>query len=248
MPIWPYGPLEVDTARVMAKPSWEHPCGHDDAGRDVLARLIHGARTSMAIGLGAVALAAALGIPLGALAGMTAGGLIDALVLRTIEVFLCFPAFFFALGVMALFGSSALTVTAVLGAIYWTRFARVVRGEFLSLREREFVVIARGLGVPAWRIVLRHMLPLARGPILVAAAFGVAGAVIVETTFSFLGLGPGLRVASWGSMLAQGKVHAHENAWHLWLFPTLAVVSAVLCFNAIADGALARRRDRAAAA
>ncbi len=236
--LWPMGPIEVSDA-VCAGPTVRHPFGTDDTGRDVLARVIHGAATSLLVALGTVALAAAIGVPLGALAGYRAFTWIDALVLRVIEVFLCFPALFLALTAVAMLGGSPLTLTLVLASVYWTRFARIVRGEFLSLREREFVLAARNLGVRPWRILVRHLLPQVRGPVMVTAAFGAAGALVVEASLSFLGLGPGLQHASWGSILAQGKEHLAEGAWHLWVFPSLVLVWAVLSLHALAERARA---------
>ncbi|MEZ5966117.1 MAG: ABC transporter permease [Planctomycetota bacterium] len=234
MPPWPWSPNEV-TPNVLAAPDLRHPLGTDDTGRDVLARLVHGAGTTLLVALGAVGLALLIGVPLGAIAGYCAFTWIDTLVLRVVEVFLCFPALFLALSAVALLGGSPLTLILVLGVVNWTHFTRVVRGEFLSLREREFVLAARNLGVSSARIVCRHMLPQVKGAILVVAAFGAAGAMIVESGLSFLGLGAGLHLPSWGSMLAQGKEHAHAGAWHLWLFPTLALATAVLSLHVLAD-------------
>lgn len=243
MPPWPFAPNEV-TGDVLARPSLRHPLGTDDTGRDVLARVVHGAGTSIVVALGAVALAAALGVPLGALAGYCAFTWVDLVVLRLVEVFLCFPALFLALSAVALLGGSPLTLILVLGVVNWTHFARIVRGEFLSLREREFVLAARNLGLSPWRIVVRHMLPQVKGAILVVAAFGAAGAMIVESGLSFLGLGPGLHLPSWGGMLAQGKEHAHTGAWHLWLFPALALAGTVLTLHVLADPKPASEEQR----
>jgi peptide/nickel transport system permease protein len=234
MPLWPWGPLEVSPA-VLARPSLRHLLGTDDTGRDVLARLIHGASTSLWIGLGTALLAALLGVPLGALAGYFAFGWLDALVLRLIELGMCFPSLFLALSVTAMLGTSTAGLVLVLGLVYWPRYARIVRGEFLSLRQREFVLAARNLGVPTVRILTRHMLPQVTGQVLVAAAFGASGAMIVEASMSFLGLGIGLQQVSWGSMLAQGKEHAHLGAWHLWVFPGLALAGTVLTLHKAAD-------------
>ncbi|HLU40024.1 MAG TPA: ABC transporter permease [Planctomycetota bacterium] len=234
MPPWPFGPNEV-SREVLRGPSVRHPLGTDDTGRDVLARVVHGASTSLLVAAGTVALAGAIGIPLGALAGYHAFGWTDALVLRAIEVFLCFPALFLALAAVALLGGSPLTLVLVLGTVYWTHFARIVRGEFLALREREFVLAARNLGLSGWRIATRHMLPQVRGAVLVVGAFLAAGAMVVESSLAFLGLGAGLRTPSLGSMLAQGKEHAHVGAWHLWVFPGLVLTWAVLCLHVLAD-------------
>jgi peptide/nickel transport system permease protein len=234
MPPWPWGPQEV-SPDVLARPGLRHPLGTDDTGRDVLARLLHGASTSVLVALGTVLLAAGIGVPLGAIAGYCAFTWVDAVLLRLVEVFVCFPALFLALSAVALLGGSVLSLVLVLGVVHWTHFARVVRGEFLSLREREFVLAARNLGLSPARILVRHMLPQVRGPILVVAAFGAAGAMVVESSLSFLGLGPGLQLPSWGSMLAQGKEHPHAGAWHLWLFPSLALAAAVCSLHVLAD-------------
>ncbi len=234
MPLWPHGPIETDEARILHGPDLQHPMGNDDVGRDVLSRIVHGTSLSIGIGLASVALAMLIGVPLGGWAGY-ARGRVDAVVSRLIELFLCFPALFLVLAAAAFFGNSAAAVIGILALVYWTSFARIVRGEFLSLREREFVLAARGLGVSGTRIWLRHMLPCARGPILVTAAFGIAAAVVVESTLSFLGLGPGAQSASWGGVLAQGKDWAHLGAWHLWFFPALMIVATVICFHGLAD-------------
>ncbi len=238
---WPYGPYEDDLERVLHKPDLSHPMGNDDTGRDVLSRLIHGTSLAMGIGLASVLLAMMIGVPLGGWAGYSRG-LVDDLISRVVEVFLCFPALFLVLAAAAFFGNSTVAVILILGMVYWTSFARIVRGEFLSLREREFVLAAKGLGVSDLRIWTRHMLPCVRGPILVTAAFGVAAAVVVESTLSFLGLGPGLQSPSWGGILAQGKQWAHLGAWHLWFFPALMVVATVVCFHGLADRLQGTRR------
>jgi peptide/nickel transport system permease protein len=243
MPLWPWSPGEV-TADITAPPSLRHPLGTDDTGRDVLARLLHGGATSVLVALGSVALAAGIGVPLGALAGYRAFTWIDAIVLRLIEIFVSFPALFVSLSVVALLGGSILSLVLVLGVVHWTYFARIVRGEFLSLREREFVLAARNLGVGSVRIITAHMLPQVKGAILVVAAFGAAGAMVVESGLSFLGLGPGLRVPSWGGMLAQGKEHAHLGAWHLWLFPSLALCWAVLSLHMVAEVGQGKAKTR----
>lgn len=226
MPPWPYGPLmDRDPGRADEGPSLAHPLGRDGLGRDVLARLIWGTATAVRIGVGSVAVALLLGVPLGAAAGYC-GGVLDALIGIVIEVFLCFPALFLVLAAAAFFGSSATAVVLVLGAVYWTGVARIVRGEFLSLRSREFVLAARGLGVGHLRLVLRHMLPSALPPVAVTAAFLFAGAIVAEATLTFLGLSSGGH-ESWGTLLAEGKSSALRGAWHLWLFPALAVAGTV---------------------
>lgn len=233
MPPWPYGPLETEPARFFEKPSLAHPLGCDDTGRDVLAQLLHGAGTAAWLGLPAVAIAASFGTLLGAWAGLSRG-IVDVLVQRAIELVVCFPMLLFLLFAAAFFGSSALGVTVVMASLFWVSFARIVRGEMLSLREREFVHVARELGVSTWRIVLRHLLPQVRSQVAVTAAFCLAAAVVAESTLSFLGIGPDV-VSSWGSMLRQGNDHAVIGAWHLWLFPGLAIVGVVVSCHVLAD-------------
>jgi len=232
MPPWAYGPGETDPSLYRAGPSFLHPLGNDDSGRDLLARLVHGTRTAVGIGLVAVGLAAVIGTLLGALAGYRRG-LADVLVLRLIEVFLCFPSLLFLLFASAFFGSSWLGLVLVMAALFWTSFARIVRGELLALRERDFVLVARGLGVSETRILWRHLLPLCRSQIGVTAAFCMASAVVAESTLSFLGLGSAS--SSWGNILRRGSDVAHLGAWHLWLFPALVIVAVVRCCHVLAD-------------
>ena len=242
MPPWSYGPAETDLARARAAPSAAHPCGCDDTGRDQLARLIHGARTVVLLGVPAVLLGCVIGTLLGALAGLR-GGVLDVLVSRLIELFLCFPSLLFLLFVSAFFGSSRTGLVTVMAALFWTSFARIVRGALLSLRERDFVHVARGFGVPGWRIFTRHLLPQVWSQIGVTAAFCMAAAVVAESTLSFLGLGAGDASSSWGTMLRQGSELAAVGAWHLWFFPALAIVAVVVCCHVLADRL---RRDEVA--
>jgi peptide/nickel transport system permease protein len=234
MPPWPYGPSETDATRFRAAPSWSHPLGNDDTGRDLLARLVHGAGSFLGLGVPAVLAAGVVGSGLGALAGYR-GGFADVLVQRAIELFVCFPLLLFLLFAAAFFGNSSLGMILVLAAMFWPSFARIVRGSLLSLRERDFVHVARGLGVSEWRILGRHLLPQVSSQIGVTAAFCMASAVVAESTLSFLGIGPGSLGSSWGTMLRQGADHAATGAWHLWLFPTIAVVAVVLSCHALAE-------------
>lgn len=233
MPPWPYGPLETDTSRFQQGPNGGHPFGSDDTGRDVLARIVHGAGTAVGIGLPAVLLAMAVGTLLGILAGY-ARGFVDVVVQRLIELFVCFPSMLFLLFAAAFFGSSAVGLSIAMALLFWMSFARIVRGEMLSLRERDFVMVARGLGVPTWKLILRHLLPQLTSQVGVTAAFCLAAAIVAESTLSFLGIGPNT-ASSWGTMLRQGSEHAAEGAWHLWLFPSLAIVSVVVTCHLLAD-------------
>jgi peptide/nickel transport system permease protein len=232
MPPWPYGPAETDSSRFRAPPSLAHPLGNDDTGRDMLARLVHGAHTAVTIAVPAVLLAGLFGTLLGAWAGFYRGW-VDVVVLRLIELFLCFPTLLFLLFAAAFFGDSRAALILVMASTFWTGFARIVRGELLSLREREFVLVARGLGLTEGRVLRRHLLPLAKGQIAVTAAFCMASAITAESTLSFLQLGPG--TVSWGSMLRQGSEDAHLGAWHLWFFPAATIVAIVACCHVLAD-------------
>lgn len=240
MPLRPYGPLETNAKLFFGAPTMAHPFGNDDTGRDVLARVVHGAGTAVTVGLPAVLLAGLLGTLLGAWAGL-ARGVVDVMVQRLIELFLCFPTLLFLLFSAAFFGSSSFGLLVVMVLLFWISFARIVRGEMLSLRERDYVLVARGLGISTTRIVIRHLMPQLLGPIGVTAAFCMAAAVVAESTLSFLGVGPNAQ-SSWGTMLRQGSEHAAVGAWFLWFFPALAIVALVVCCHVLAD----RMRDQAA--
>lgn len=229
MPPWPYGPLETAIERQGAGPSWSHPLGCDVVGRDQLARLLHGARPVVLLGGSAVLLGGLLGTLLGALAGLR-GGLCDWLLLRVIEVLHCLPMLLLLLVVVAWFGNSAVALVLVMAMLFWSSFARIVRGELLALREAEFVRTARALGVGEWRLLGCHLLPQLRGQIAVTAAFCLASAVLAEAALSFLGFGPGSQGGSWGAMLRLGGAQVLDGPWHLWLFPGLVIVlTAVAC-------------------
>lgn len=234
MPPWFLGPFEVHADAVLDGPSRAHPFGVDDAGRDQLARLLHGARTALLVAFGTVLLSVSIGLLVGGLAGAL-GGLTDALLLRVIELFASFPALLVAMSCAALFGGSLTAIVVVLAIVQWTQVARVVRGELLALRGLPFVEAARGLGVGPLRLLFLHLLPQLRGPLAVTAAFVAADAIQVEATLSFLGLGAGLTTVSWGAMLEAGRAHAFAGAWHAWTFPALALAITVLGLHGLAN-------------
>jgi len=234
MPPWPYGPLETAIERQGAGPSWTHPLGSDAVGRDQLARLLHGARPAVLLGGSAVLLGGLLGTLLGAFAGLR-GGLCDWLLVRAIEVLHCLPMLLLLLVAVAWFGNSALALVLVMALLFWSSFARIVRGELLALREAEFVRTARALGVSELRLLGRHLLPQLRGQIAVTAAFCLASAVLAEAALSFLGFGPGTHGGSWGAMLRFGGGQVLDGPWHLWLFPALAIVVTAVACHALAD-------------
>src|SRR5687767_1250885 len=229
----PFSPNSIELARRLAPPRGAHVLGTDDLGRDVLARLIHGARISLTVGFLATAISVIVGSFLGALAGYYGRG-VDWIVSRLIEVVLCFPFLFLVLGIVALFRPSMYTILIALGLTSWTNEARYVRGEFLRIREAEFAQAARASGARDARIIFRHLLPNAMAPVLVSASFGVAVAILTESALSFLGLGVPLPTASWGSILSSARDNI-DSAWWLVLFPGLAIFTTVAAFNVIGE-------------
>jgi peptide/nickel transport system permease protein len=229
----PFDPIDVDITSRLRPPTQLHHLGTDDLGRDVLARMIHGARVSLTVGFLATAISLVIGSLLGALAGYYRG-VTDWIVSRTIEVVLCFPFLFLVLGIVALFGPSLYTIMIALGLTSWTTEARYVRGEFLRLRELEFAYAARASGARDARIILRHLLPNALAPVLVSASFGVASAILTESALSFLGFGVPLPTPTWGSILLAAQQNI-EYAWWLVVFPGVAIFLTVAAFNIIGD-------------
>lgn len=228
-----FSPNTIDLRSRLEPPTRTHLLGTDDLGRDVLARMIHGARVSLAVGLLATLIAVVVGSFFGAIAGYY-GGAADWIVSRTIEVVLCFPFLFLVLGIVALFKPSMATLMIALGLTSWTSEARYVRGEFLRIREAEFAQAARASGARDGRIIFRHLLPNALAPVIVSASFGVAAAILTESALSFLGLGVPLPTASWGSVLSAAHEHL-DYAWWLVLFPGLAIFSTVAAFNIVGE-------------
>ena len=229
----PYSPNTIDLISRLEGPSDQHYLGTDDLGRDVLSRMIHGARVSLTVGLFATLIAVVVGCFFGAIAGYY-GGAADWVVSRTIEVVLCFPFVFLVLGIVALFKPSMSTLMIALGLTSWTSEARYVRGEFLRIRESEFAQAARASGARDGRIIFRHLLPNALAPVIVSASFGVAAAILTESALSYLGLGVPLPTASWGSILATAREHI-EYAWWLVLFPGVAIFTTVAAFNIVGE-------------
>jgi peptide/nickel transport system permease protein len=215
-------------------PSAEHPMGTDRFGRDVLTRVLYGTRISLGIGVAAVAIAITLGTLVGAVAGYV-GGWIDTVAMRTVDVLLSFPRLVLLIAVVALFEPSVALVTLVLGATGWMGTSRIVRGEVLSIREEEYVEAARALGYGDGRILLRHVLPNALTPVIVAATLGVGNTILAEAALSFLGLGVQPPTPSWGNMVAAGR-DVMLDAWWITLFPGLAIVFTVMSFNLVGDG------------
>ena len=216
-----------------------YPLGADFQGRDLLSRLMYGARTSLVIGTSAVVVAGLLGIPLGLLAGYF-GGWVDEVIMRLADAQLAFPPIVLAIGILAVTGSTLPTIALVLGTIGWVQYARVVRGQTLSLREREFVTAARVCGAGDGRILARHILPNALGPILVIATVNVSGMILAEASLSFLGIGVRPPTSAWGTMLSEGR-DVFAVAWWNAVFPGLAIVWTVFGINLLGDAWQQRR-------
>ena len=227
-------PNRIDIVNILRPPSMSHPLGTDDLGRDVLARVVHGARVSLKVGFVAVGIATALGLLVGLLSGFY-GGWVDAILMRIVDMMLCFPTFFLILSVIAFLEPSIWNIMAVIGLTGWMGVARLVRAETLSLKERDFVAAARAQGAGDARIIFRHVLPNTLAPILVAATLGVAGAILTESALSFLGIGVQPPTPSWGNILTAGKDNI-EYAWWLSLFPGLAILVTVLGYNLLGEG------------
>lgn len=227
-------PSAIDVSQSLQPPSLAHPLGTDDLGRGVLLRLLYGARISLLVGFVAVGISCLIGIILGALAGYY-GKWIDTLIMRFVDIMLCFPTFFLILAVIAFLDPSIWNIMIVIGMTSWMGVARLVRAEFLSLRERDFVLAAKALGASDARLIFRHILPNALSPVLVSATLGVAGAILTESALSFLGIGVQPPTPSWGNMLITGK-QTLGSAWWLSVFPGLAILITVLGYNLLGEG------------
>jgi peptide/nickel transport system permease protein len=230
----PYDPNYIDIQAILMPPSSAHWMGTDSLGRDVFSRIIYGARISLKVGFVAVGLATLIGVILGAVAGYY-GGWVDNLLMRLVDLMLCFPTFFLILAVIALLEPSIWNIMVIIGLTSWMGVARLVRAEFLSLKEREFIQAARALGARDSRIIFRHLLPNALAPVMVSATLGVAGAILTESALSFLGLGVQPPTPSWGNILTAGKDNI-EIAWWLSVFPGLAILVTVLSYNLLGEG------------
>ena len=230
----PYSPTQPDLDRLLEGPSQDHWLGTDDTGRDVLARMIHGSRVSLTVGFVAVSIYAFIGILMGSIAGYF-GGKVDIVFQRIVEIFMCFPPLILVIAVVALFPPSIYTVMVAIGLTGWTGVARLVRGEFLKLRGQEFVTAAEALGLSTRRVIFRHILPNALAPVFVAATFGVAGAILLESSLSFLGFGVPPPTPSWGEILSQSRDYI-DFAWWLPLFPGLAIFITITAYNLVGEG------------
>jgi peptide/nickel transport system permease protein len=230
----PYGENEIDLFNITAKPSAEHWLGTDDLGRDELSRLLYGARVSLVVGVGAALLSTLIGIVVGALAGYY-GGWVDSALMRFVDVVLAFPAIFLLLIIFSMRGSSVASVIVVLGLFSWMWLARVIRGEFLSLKQRDFIEAARAIGVPDGRLMWRHLLPNVAAAIIVSTTLNVAYAMLSEAALSFLGFGVPAGTPTWGNMLNAARPN-YTTAPLLAIAPGLTLTIAVLAINFVGDG------------
>jgi peptide/nickel transport system permease protein len=232
--IAPYGENEIDLFNITAKPSAEHWLGTDELGRDELSRLIYGARVSLLVGVGAALISTAVGIVVGSLSGYY-GGWLDSALMRCVDVILAFPAIFILLIFFSIQGSSVLTVILFLGLFSWMWLARVIRGEFLSLKQRDFIEAARSIGVPDGRLMWRHLLPNVGAAIIVSTTLTIAYAMLAEATLSFLGFGVPAGTPTWGNMLNAARPN-YIQVPVLAIAPGLTLTIAVLAINFVGDG------------
>jgi len=232
--IAPYDPNDINVKAILIGPSMQHWMGTDGLGRDVLSRMLHGGRISLLVGLVAVGISTLIGILLGAIAGFYRGW-VDVFIMRLVDVMLSIPSFFLILAVIAFLTPSIINIMIVIGLTSWMGVTRLVRAEFLSLCEREYVMASRTLGARDYRLIFKHLLPNSLTPIIVSAVLGVAGAVLMESGLSFLGLGVQAPQASWGNILTDGKEYI-QFAWWLSLFPGLAILITVLGYNLLGEG------------
>jgi peptide/nickel transport system permease protein len=230
----PWDPTKTDMRRILEGPSAKHWLGTDQIGRDVLSRLLYGSRISLAVGFVSVGIAVLIGIVLGAAAGYH-GGVVDAFIMRLVDLMLVFPRFFLLLAVLAFLKPSIWTIMAVIGLTGWMGVTRLVRAEFLALREREFVIWSESIGAGALRVIFKHILPNALAPVLVAMTLGIPAAILTESGLSFLGLGVQPPYATWGNILNDGK-DLITYAWWLTLYPGLAILVTVLAYNLMGEG------------
>ena len=234
MPIVPFSPTEFDLDSVLVAPSFTHLMGTDAQGRDVASRMIYGSQISLSVGFIAVGIYVIIGIIVGAIAGYF-GGKADMIISRIIEIVMCFPTFFLILSVLAFIGPSLVNIMIVIGITGWTGIARLVRGEFLKLRDQDFVTSSRALGITPSRIIFRHILPNALSPVLVSITFGIASSILVESSLSFLGFGVQPPTPSWGDILSESREFM-DIAWWLMVFPGFAIFMTITAFNLVGEG------------
>jgi peptide/nickel transport system permease protein len=230
----PFDPAAQSLDAGLSGPSRSHWLGQDRLGRDLLSRLLYGARISAVVGLGTVSLSLAIGLLAGSLSGFL-GGRVDHLFMRLADILLAFPGILLAIAITSVLGPSLRNVLIALSALGWVGYARLIRGQILKVRELEFVQSARAVGSPPVRLLLVHILPNAVSPVIVEATFGIARAIVAEAGLSFLGLGVQPPAPSWGAMISEGR-HFLFVAPHLTTVPGLAIMITVMAFNFLGDG------------
>jgi len=230
----PYSPIQSVSGMRGVGPSWSHPLGFDHIGRDILSRIIFGTRIALIVGIGATGIAVTIGVLVGATAGYF-GGWVDNLLSRAVDTLMAFPTLVLLIALTAVVGPSLRTVVIVIGATVWAQYARVVRADTMSLRERDFTLAARVAGATNARIIFRHLVPNVLGPVIVLASLAVGGIIIYESTLSFLGLGIQPPEPSWGGMLADGRAYIVHYP-HIAIAPGVMITLTVLAFNLLGDG------------
>lgn len=230
----PHDPYQMDFAKKLLPPNTPgHVLGTDNFGRDVLSRLIYGSRVSLTVGLIVVGIAGSIGVTLGAISGYY-GGLVDQIIMRLVDVVLAFPFLVLAISVVAIVGPSLTNMMIVLGCVSWVGYARVVRGQVLSLREQDYISAAHVIGVPDWLIIWRHILPNCLGVVIVQATFGVAVSILSASSLSFLGMGAQPPTAEWGAMLSASKQYMRDYPM-MSIVPGMAIMITVLAINFVGD-------------
>jgi oligopeptide transport system permease protein len=230
----PYPYTKTNFGRLNEAPTHDYPLGTDNLGRDLLSRMIYGARVSILVGLGAQVIVVALGVPIGALSGFV-GGRTDLLLTRFIDVMYAFPRLLFVILVMSMLGAGLTNIFIAIGLTGWVGIARQTRAQVLTLKTKEFVEGARSLGARSGRLLLRHVLPNALSPIVVAVTFGIPEAIFTEAALSFIGVGINPPTPSWGQMVGEGQQYL-RSAWHLCVFPSIAIAITMLSFTFLGDG------------
>lgn len=232
--IAPYSPTAINAKTILLPPCAEHLLGTDALGRDLFSRMLYGGRVSLWVGFVAVGISTTIGLALGLIAGYF-GRIVDEIIMRGVDIMLCFPSFFLILAVIAFLEPNLINIMVIIGLTSWMGVARLVRAETLTLRERDYVLAAKVAGAGSIRIITRHILPNALAPVLVSATLGVAGAILVESSLSFLGLGVQPPDPSWGNILTDGKEVLGIAPW-LSIFPGLAILITVLGYNLLGEG------------
>ena len=232
--IAPYDPGRIDIENILTPPSKCHILGTDSLGRDLFSRMVYGTRISLLVGLIAVGISAFIGIILGSIAGYY-GKWVDTAIMRFVDIMLCFPTFFLILAVISLLSPSIINIMIIIGLTSWMGVSRLIRAEILSLKERDFIYAEKAIGASDYRIITAHLIPNAIAPVLVSITLGVAGAILVESSLSFLGIGVQPPTPSWGNILSEGK-SVMGAAWWMILYPGMAIFITVLGYNLLGEG------------